>query len=364
MNKNHLTVVLFESCRLVKGASRYLLCDVQRQSFRFLPLELGEMLEQFNRKTIGEIKAHYEFQYDDIIDENLEVLEEAECLFFTDTPEFFPPMNMQWDEASGFTNAIVDIDPNHLHDFERIWPQLSELGVEHVQLRSFAPIDLKTLDQILLLIGDKRIISVELLMPYMAAHSDKDYIDFVFKHPRIFTLILHSAGEDKQLAVSPTGMGHIFYVSDAIKDHTHCGLVERELFAINLKSFTESLAHNTCLNRKISIDTRGNIKNCPSMSQSYGNIKETSLVEASQHPDFKKTWDINKDKIHACKDCEFRYICTDCRAYVEKPEDLYSKPLKCGYNPYTTEWKEWMDNPLKLKAMESYGIKPMTKVKA
>ena len=83
------------------------------------------------------------------------------------------------------------------------------------------------------------------------------------------------------------------------------------------------------------------------------------LSKPWQYPDFKKYWFINKDQIAVCKDCEFRYICTDCRAYIENPEDMYSKPLKCAYNPYTSEWEEWSTNPLKQKAIEHYGMKEM-----
>jgi SPASM domain peptide maturase of grasp-with-spasm system len=92
------------------------------------------------------------------------------------------------------------------------------------------------------------------------------------------------------------------------------------------------------------------------MTKDYGNISSTTLQEALNHPDFKKYWNITKDKISACKDCEFRHICTDCRAYIENPEDIYSKPLKCGYNPYTCEWEDWSTNPLKEKVIKHYGI--------
>ena len=74
-----------------------------------------------------------------------------------------------------------------------------------------------------------------------------------------------------------------------------------------------------------------------------------------------------KDKEEkVCKDCEFRYICTDCRAYTEKThtneEGLdTSKPLKCGYNPYTGEWEEWSTNPLKQKAIQFYGMQDLIK---
>jgi hypothetical protein len=42
---------------------------------------------------------------------------------------------------------------------------------------------------------------------------------------------------------------------------------------------------------------------------------------------------------------------------VENPRDPYSKPLKCGYNPYTAEWAEWSQHPLKQDAIAYYGLK-------
>lgn len=92
------------------------------------------------------------------------------------------------------------------------------------------------------------------------------------------------------------------------------------------------------------------------MKESFGNIKNITFQGALKAKDFKKYWNINKDKISVCKDCEFRHICTDCRAYIENPEDIYSKPLKCGYDPYTATWEEWSTNPLKQKAKAYYNI--------
>jgi SPASM domain peptide maturase of grasp-with-spasm system len=114
---------------------------------------------------------------------------------------------------------------------------------------------------------------------------------------------------------------------------------------------------NTCLNCKLSIDKNGDIKNCPSIKESFGNISTTSINKVLENSNFKKYWNIKKDEIAVCKDCEFRHICTDCRAYLENPEDIYSKPLKCGYNPYTNEWEEWSTHPLKQKAIDWYGMR-------
>lgn len=102
------------------------------------------------------------------------------------------------------------------------------------------------------------------------------------------------------------------------------------------------------------------------MPENYGKIQDTTLEEALNKPDFKKYWNVTKDMIDVCKDCEFRYVCTDCRAYTErttfdKEEIDLSKPLKCGYNPYTNEWAEWSTNPLKQKAIEYYGMQDLVK---
>jgi len=153
------------------------------------------------------------------------------------------------------------------------------------------------------------------------------------------------------------GAGSIVMTQEIITDCTHCGVVQPDYFSPNMLHYTESLRYNTCLHRKIAVDADGNIKNCPSMKNSYGNIRHTTLTEALNHPDFKRYWNISKNKIAVCKDCEFRHVCTDCRAYLENPVDDYSKPLKCGYNPYTCEWEAWSTHPMKQQAIDYYGMR-------
>jgi SPASM domain peptide maturase of grasp-with-spasm system len=100
------------------------------------------------------------------------------------------------------------------------------------------------------------------------------------------------------------------------------------------------------------------------MSASFGNIKDTTLEKALNKENFKKHWNITKDQILVCKDCEFRHLCTDCRAYIEDPDNINSKPLKCGYDPYTNEWSEWSTNPLKQKGIDYYGMAELIKYNA
>ncbi len=90
------------------------------------------------------------------------------------------------------------------------------------------------------------------------------------------------------------------------------------------------------------------------MKESFGNIKDGVLLNLFKMKEFVKYWDITKDKISTCKSCEFRHICTDCRAYRQKTDDIYSKPIKCGYNPITNIWEDWSINALNKKAIKFY----------
>jgi SPASM domain peptide maturase of grasp-with-spasm system len=126
----------------------------------------------------------------------------------------------------------------------------------------------------------------------------------------------------------------------------HCGTLQRNhwcsmvrnihpsYFTVNNDFFLEAQMFNTFLNKKIAIDQHGLIKNCPSFDSDYGHHKETLLVDVINSFGFKDTWAIKKDKVLVCKDCKFRYMCSDCRVFIENPDNLFSKPAKCNYDPY------------------------------
>jgi SPASM domain peptide maturase of grasp-with-spasm system len=351
---------LFTCCFPTAGVERALVCDVQRKTYQFLPSALYEILTEHDGKTINEVKKIYENEYDEIIEEYFEHLEREEYVFFTDTPQYFPKMDLRWEEPFKITNAIIDIDENTpTVPWDSVIDEFEKLGCKHIQIRSFSDKPLSYFEDILEKCENKRVVSIEFIIKYQSDFDKRLLFDFCNKYPRVFAIYAHSAPTNETLHISEQGMGHIFFTQDEITSSNHCGIISPDYFTINIKTFTEAQKHNTCLNRKISIDTEGYIRNCPSMKEHYGNIKDTTLQEALAHPDFKKYWFVNKDQISVCKDCEFRYICTDCRAYIENPEDMYSKPLKCGYNPYTCEWEEWSTNPLKQKAIDHYRMREM-----
>ena len=247
------------------------------------------------------------------------------------------------------TNAIIEI--GDLLDYRNLFLQLDQLRVQAIEIRNF-----NDSGNLLKLIDDFKGLSVGHIDIITAYETELLQQVKEKNERRIKLLHFFNAPKDEENHIENIDL-YVIYNSIKKMNNASCGCISSNNFNLTSNSYIESLEFNSCLNRKISIDARGNIKNCPSMRESFGNIKDTTLAEAIEKTGFKKYWDINKDKIHVCKDCEFRHVCTDCRAYVEDTKDILSKPLKCGYNPYKGEWSEWSTNPLKQNAIDFYEMR-------
>lgn len=337
---NHF--LLFANCIPVKGVMRSIICDLQLGNFKFIPNELYEILKLTEKYSISKIKSFYSTDYDVIIDEYFEFLLEAGFGVFRNKIEkSFINLNLGWDEPKIISNCIIDQNENSSFDFVTIFQSLENLGCKDIQIRFFTKTTEKFITNILELLNNSRIKCVELIMKYDINFNDKNMLKICAKFPRVKSIILHSSVDNRfLLSQKDNNMGNIVYVKDIIISDSHCGIINKNNMRVNLAIFTESQHHNTCLNRKISIDANGEIKNCPSMQKSYGNIKNITLEEALNKQGFKDLWNIKKNDIKICQDCEFRHVCTDCRAYIDNLNDVYSHPAKCTYNPYLAKWKD------------------------
>ena len=354
---------LYANCIPVKGAKRSTICDLQKKEIFFIPNELFEILS-INNKSIDEVKLRFQNQYDDIIDEYFDYLVKNDLGFYTETPELFPKLSMKWNYPFEISNAIIDRDTSSTYDIYSILKQLDYLNCKHIQIRFYESTSKSYISNILTFLNklNSIIISVDFIIPDSIEFNQVALHDLLNEDPRINSFSIFNSDCDKVVPPVRHKSGFIIY-SKAKINRTSCGIINPQYFIVNMKSFTESVSKNSCLNGKISIDVNGDIKNCPSMTTSYGNVRDKKLSEILIIKDFKQKWEITKDQIKVCKDCEFRHVCSDCRAYTENPYDNYSKPLKCGYDPYTNEWKNWSINPLKQKAIKYYGMQELTKDK-
>lgn len=347
---------LFASCLPVKGQSRSLICDLARRSFDVIPESLYHILIQDIHTSIQQIIEKYGQEHKAVILEYFQFLVDNDYVFFGQPQELlhFPPLDLTWKSPYTINSAIYDYSPSNKDYSTKIIQELDHLACPNLQIRCFVPWMVNDWAFLVKALHNTRIKNVELILPYQSQIGALKAVINSCKH--IYSVGFFDAPFEK---VEELYSARILYNTNTITAKS-CGLIAPDFFAVNIPTFTESQHHNTCLNRKVSIDSEGNIKNCPSMAQSFGHISTTSLASVLENPEFTQWWHIKKDEINKCQSCEFRHICTDCRAYLEDPNDVYSAPLKCGYNPETCEWEDWSTHPLKQEAIQHYQFTHQT----
>ncbi|MFA7051367.1 MAG: grasp-with-spasm system SPASM domain peptide maturase [Bacilli bacterium] len=320
----------YPNCFISKGYLRSTVTDTQRKRYLFIPNETVPILE---KKTFEykELSKMYGTDIDYIVTNDI---------IFPINPQFsdlFPAFNTIYDSPSFIENSIIDIENLNLVDFMFFVKQLDILICKSLQIRIFKIISKDTFHKLMNVIDQSSIESVEIVIPYSDWLSQDTIQSFISNnYNKITVFFVFSAKKNDSIFYNGT---RLFFSKGLCKPFDSCGNINSRLFTVNVQYSTLSQCYNTCLYKKISIDTNGNIKNCPSCSQSYGNIEDTTLEQAMSYPDFKKYWNITKDQIDVCKDCEFRHMCTDCRVFIKDSENIFSQPSKCTYNPYIAKWQ-------------------------
>lgn len=335
--------ILYACCIPVKGHLRSIICDLQRRSFSYIPNGMLYILENFDHQSIEEIKEQFPREEHSTIDEYFQFLARLDFGFISDRPlPNLRKIDLAHYSPELITNAIVDIGKDSTHCYSSIATNLDTVRCKFLQLRFFSKVEASELDATLEAFQYSCLRSIYLVV------ADADYLsqeflrELVERHLRVVHIMIHSSGREAFQLVDRNGkLTKVSIVSERIGSSDSCGEVSPCQFAVNLQAFSEAMHFNSCLYKKVGIDEKGDIRNCPSLKQSYGHISNTSINEVIKNPIFTEKWGITKDQINVCRDCEFRYICTDCRAFLQDASDPYSKPLKCGYNPYVGKWYDW-----------------------
>ncbi len=100
----------------------------------------------------------------------------------------------------------------------------------------------------------------------------------------------------------------------------------------NPYDYNYNKSYNPCWGMTMAIDEEGFVKPCLWSDIKLGHIQKDGFFPLIDK--LEPYWRLTKDKIETCKDCEYKYICPDCRAGAMKQSgDLNAKTAGCGYNP-------------------------------
>ena len=111
-------------------------------------------------------------------------------------------------------------------------------------------------------------------------------------------------------------------------------------FSTNPADFAKKQHRNSCWYGKAGITSSGDVLPCLfARDHVAGNIHKKSLKEIIHGKTMQQYWDLTFDRIEPCRQCEYRYVCDDCRPWAYGfTGDLYAKSPRCTYNPLSGYW--------------------------
>lgn len=322
---------LYSYCHPVKGCKRAVICDLQRNIIQPIPLILYDFLEKSGTGTYGALTSGMSQQERNAIEVFISFLYHNEFGYFTHEPidESLIDSPVVEDDAL-ISNAIVDFSAVSRHPLETIVEELGVLGCKALELRFYYQPALTFFLRTLKIASASTIQQIEVCVEKSVEYKLDTLLELKTTFPKLSKITVSNTHEN--VIYKRDGLIVIFS-TELVRSESVCG-VTGELYCIaENKLFWESKHYNNCLYKKMAIDKEGYIKNCPSMKEHFGHVSETTLTSVVYQDGFKKFWNITKDHIDTCSECELRYVCQDCRAYVQQADNPYSKPLKCKYDP-------------------------------
>jgi radical SAM protein with 4Fe4S-binding SPASM domain len=147
-------------------------------------------------------------------------------------------------------------------------------------------------------------------------------------------------GEDPPAEIIPD-----VAVSQAVVDFDAClelSRVTAEFFKLKETHYRFNREFNSCWGKKIAVMRDGKVRPCIYSEVVIGDLNTEPAADILERA--RGYWEITKDKVKRCRDCELRYICFDCREIARREEnDLHAPNPHCSYDPHTGKWADERD---------------------
>ncbi len=320
-------VKLHANCVPVSGASRSLIYDLQKSVVHAFDKKNEQLLLKLFR--VGIPLNELNFVDNEIIKYLLD--KELAHSLPRKFANKFPALSFKFKYPSTISNAIIEIGAD-INALKKLFRQFEQLLTTSVQIKILDLLPKKELDILNVLLTNSIFSRVELYVPYSFKLMGA-YFFLIKNNAKIASIFIYNSPQYKNHETD-----RVFEIKENIHQNiSH--IVSFHNLVCNMTFFSESINYNTYYNRKIAVDQKGYIKNSPELKWDYGHISKTKLIDVICKKDFKKLWNVSKDKIDVCRDCEFRHMCMDARVPERRRDGSYYMESECNYNPYIGKWR-------------------------
>lgn len=316
---------LFSNVIVVNGSLRSVLYDIQRESYHFIPLWLGNFLsenDQFELSELGEFKSMF------IYSELIHAIDRDEV-------ELFPRIEMDYHIPCIIEVLVFDCSIYNSLKIE-VLSIIEALNIQKALFYVRKQECVKNLERILNELKYSRLNQIEIVCFEQLELN----INIINHEHRIRKIYFYKSPEKKVESIAEFNRLDVYFnwsFDDRMLYHQNPNFLN-----VNLKLFSESQHFNTYYHKRLYISSNGDISN-GEFPPPVGNIKDitdiNTLTTLIQSKEFTSLFHTRKDVIDVCKDCEFRHMCTDNRIPIQRQNLQWYHDLECNYNPYICKWK-------------------------
>lgn len=340
MINENCVFLLFPFCKTIKGYAQSAIYDLELNKLHSITNNMYYFIEACIGKTKKEIYYLFNESETVIVKSLITSLIDKRFVRFVDKEEYsrFLPIQNLPQQDSLLDNFVIDIDDDSDYDICKALEKISNFHLQVIQIRFLHPVNHYRFSEIIRKVYATNADSIEIVIPFVTVKSLEELYELFDKYQNITNMYIWGAEANK---IDNYKQCRVNYMQSKINCSDTCGLINSDNFLCNKKFYLEAMNKNTCLAKKCAIDKNGIIKNCPYMANGFGHIDDCTVEKLQNivmEESFTRLFSVKKDDVQTCNVCEFRYACFDCRVFISKKENLFSKPLKCNYNPYIAKW--------------------------
>ena len=307
------------SCSVpVRGKDESIICNLHNAGYTVIPHFLCELFQDFSELSIDELQTLYNDRDGSLV-KYFNYLEEKQLGFYTNEPDCFPALDLEWHAPEKVAYAVLQIEDLNRLDYTSIIRQLDEQQCNNIDLWFTQKCDTDALKEILVQFDDSGIRSFDVYMPYSNDFNLTKLISFGAGIKKTADLVLYGAPSKKKMSKE-----RIYFTPRKLseKRNTHRN-IPKDKFIIYIEFFTESIKYNPYYNRKVCIDKDGYLRNCLTHKKEFGNISTRNITDLLKDEAYTDLWYACNDKILEIQDSPFRYMWLNTHELEKTGDDTY-----------------------------------------
>ena len=313
---------LFSNCILVQGAYRSIVMDLQRSQFFTVSSGLAALLNynQVAQSSVQELYMEYNHIEKSMIDKFLNQLVSQEVGLITESPLSFPDIPDTFDTSEEITDITIVVTENSKNQLNNLSKKIAFYTIQAI----FLSHETDLINQFLTITSD---IGIRNLQLYINCSKQLVILEDIKKSNHLESVILFNSGQerseiwDNEIELRFTNRNITLFSGNSPSSDQD--------FILNLPYYFESKQVNPYLSGRLFID-EGGLSDIRYNDNTSFDIKDKN--NSAKY--------VCRDKIVICRDCEYRYMCTDTRVprIYNDMNELWNHLSECPYNPYIAKW--------------------------